>query len=214
MTHLKLFQGKLHPDDFKDVVNVNFSDYKIRANKKDLDFELSKSEFNEKIKEPCYLCGKNKTDKHKNGLDRFDNDKGYTETNVKSCCGNCNMIKKNYTYESFIEKCKLICDKNVELQEVINKPKSLVIIKSKKMKIQEKVIKGEEVKIDKLVKNQQDKRQIVRGNKLTQEEKREKERLKKQIQRQALREKYGDDEFKKMRAEEIARTRAKKRLNE
>jgi len=38
--------------------------------------------------------------------------------------------------------------------------------------------------------------------------------LKKQKQRQALREKYGDDEFKKMRAEEIARTRAKKKLNE
>ena len=224
MTHLKIFQGKLHPEDFKDVVNVNFSDYKIRANKKDLDFDLSKSFFNDKIKEPCYLCGKNKTDTHKNGLDRFNNEKGYTETNIKSCCGNCNMIKRNYTYKGFIEKCKLICEKNMELQKIelqeVSKPKSIIIIKSKKIKIDEKIVKVEEkieeVKPEKIVKEkeQQDKRQIVRGNKLTQEEKREKERLKKQKQREALREKYGDDEFKKMRAEEIARTRQKKKLNE
>ena len=49
---------------------------------------------------------------------------------------------------------------------------------------------------------------------MTQEEKREKERVKKQKQREVLKEKYGDDGYKKMRAEEIARTRRNKKLIE
>ena len=202
-THLKLFKGKLHPEDFKDVLNVKYSVYTARANEKGIVFELSKSEFNEKIKDDCYLCGKKTTDYHKNGLDRFDNNKGYTETNAKSCCGNCNMLKINYTYESFIEKCKLICEKNIEFQEV-SKPKSIIIIKSKKIKIEYKVIKNKE---------HQDISRNTPSNKLSIEEKREKERIKKQLQREKLRQKYGDEEYKKMRAKEIANTRRNKKLN-
>jgi hypothetical protein len=48
-------------------------------------------------------------------------------------------------------------------------------------------------------------------NKKTPEEKREAERLKKQKQRAQLREKYGDEEFRIMRAKEIADTRKKKK---
>jgi hypothetical protein len=208
-TYLKLFQGNLHPEDFKDIKHIEYSDYKLRATRKELEFDLSKSYFNEKIKEPCYLCGKQISPTHKNGLDRFDSDIGYIEKNVNSCCGNCNMIKRNYTYDDFINKCKLICEKNIEHIKVIEtKPK--LVFKTKEIK------ESTPQFIKKIVKekDQQEKTQIVRGNKLTQDEKREKERLKKQKQREALREKYGDEEFKKMRAEEIARTRQKKKLNE
>jgi hypothetical protein len=202
MTHLGLFQGKLHSEDFKDITKVDYSSYKFIANKKELLFELSKTFFNEKIKESCYLCGKNKTDTHKNGLDRFNNDIGYIESNVKSCCGNCNFIKKNYSYDNFITKCKLICKKNFHTNEILSpieiKPKSKIIIKSK---ITEKIIKNKEDQEQKL---------IVKSNKLSVEEKREKERIKKQLQREKLREKHGDEEYKKMRAEEIARTRKNK----
>ncbi len=48
-------------------------------------------------------------------------------------------------------------------------------------------------------------------NKKTPEEKREAERIKKQKQREQLREKYGDEEFRKMRAKEIADCRKKKK---
>ena len=204
-TNLKLFQGKLHPDDFKDVLNVKYSTYKARANKKDIVFELSESAFNEKIKDKCYLCGKLPSQLHKNGLDRFDNNKGYTETNVESCCGNCNMLKINYTYDSFIEKCKLICEKNIEIYQLEIKEKPKLVFKSKTIEMLiEKNIKD---------KDEQDKSRNTPTNKLSIEEKREKERLKKQKQRQSLRERYGDEEYKKMRAEEIANTRRNKKLN-
>ena len=201
MTNLKLFQGKLHSDDFKDVVNVKYSKYKSRANEKGIVFEFSESEFNEKIKEQCYLCGKLPSQVHKNGLDRVDNDKGYSESNVESCCGNCNMLKINYTYDSFIEKCKLICEKNIEIYHPVEKQKSKIIFKTKTI---EKNIKD---------KDEQDKSRNTPSNKLSIDEKREKERLKKQKQRQALRERHGDEEYKKMRAEEIANTRRNKKLN-
>ena len=212
-THLKLFQGNLHPEDFKDIANVNYSDYKLRANRKELEFDLPKSFFNEKIKEPCYLCAKQTSTTHKNGLDRFDSDIGYIEKNVNSCCGNCNMMKRDYNYDDFINKCKLICEKNVKPASIQIKPKIIFKIKVKETEIKSNVV---DVKTEKIVKEkaEQEKTQIVRGNKLSQEEKREKERVKKQKQREALREKYGDEGFKKMRAEEIARTRQKKKLNE
>jgi hypothetical protein len=212
-THLKLFQGNLHPEDFKDIANVNYSDYKLRANRKELEFDLPKSFFNEKIKEPCYLCAKQTSTTHKNGLDRFDSDVGYIEKNVNSCCGNCNMMKRDYNYVDFINKCKLICEKNVKPASIQIKPKIIFKIKVKETQIKSNVV---DVKTEKIVKEkaEQEKTQIVRGNKLSQEEKREKERLKKQKQREALREKYGDEGFRKMRAEEIARTRQKKKLNE
>jgi hypothetical protein len=201
MTNLKLFQGKLHPEDFKDVVNVKYSKYKTRANEKGIVFEFSDSDFNEKIKEQCYLCGKLPSQVHKNGLDRVDNDKGYSESNVESCCGNCNMLKINYTYDSFIEKCKLICEKNIEIYHPVEKKKSKIILKTNPI---EKNIKD---------KDEQDKSRNTPSNKLSIDEKREKERLKKQKQRQSLRERHGDEEYKKMRAEEIANTRRNKKLN-
>jgi hypothetical protein len=204
MTHLKLFQGKLHSDDFKDVVNVKYSTYKSRADKKEILFELSESEFNEKIKEQCYLCGKLPSQVHKNGLDRVDNDKGYSKSNLESCCGNCNMLKINYTYDSFIEKCKLICEKNIEIYNPVEKNKPKIIFKPKPI---------ETIKTNIKDKDEQDKSRNTPSNKLSIDEKREKERLKKQKQRQSLRERHGDEEYKKMRAEEIANTRRNKKLN-
>jgi hypothetical protein len=50
----------------------------------------------EKTKESCYLCGKEENETHKNGIDRFDNTKGYTEENIRSCCVSCNYMKKDY----------------------------------------------------------------------------------------------------------------------
>jgi hypothetical protein len=36
-----------------------------------------------------------------NGIDRVDNNQGYVEGNVVSCCHRCNHAKKNYSFEEF-----------------------------------------------------------------------------------------------------------------
>ena len=54
---------------------------------------------------------------------------------------------------------------------------------------------------------------VANKNKKTDEEKREEARLKKQRQRAELKEKYGDEEYKKMRATEIAAYRKNKQAD-
>jgi hypothetical protein len=56
----------------------------------------------------------------------------------------------------------------------------------------------------------QELKQIVEGNKITQEQKREKQRIRKQTQRDALRKKYGDEEYKKLHAKKMADQRKQK----
>jgi len=180
LTHLKIVEGNLHPEDFKEYINISYGGYKSRAKGRELEFTLSKELFNKTTNEDCYLCGKESNIIHKNGLDRFDNSKGYIETNIKSCCGNCNFIKKDYDYDVFKDKCKLIyCNKG----HVYN-------------------IKNEETC------------KIVKSNKKTSEEKTEIAKIKKQKQRAVMRERYGDETYKKMRAEEIASTRRNTKMNE
>ncbi len=208
MSNLGLFQGKLHPEDFKNMFNIDYNKYKKRAQDKYLEFSISKTEFNNITNKSCYLCNKQTTKAHKNGIDRFNNEKGYTLSNIRACCGNCNYIKRNNSYEELIEKCKKICEKNVEIyEEAINEIINITINSS----LNKDTPINQDSKLT-LIKEQTT--QIIKGNKLTIEEKREKERLKKQKQREALKEKYGDDGYKKMRAEEIARTRKNKKLNE
>jgi hypothetical protein len=198
LTHLGLFQGKFHPEDFKDISKVEYSHYKCRANKKEFEFKLSKTEFNEKIKDPCYLCGKHTTETHKNGIDRFDNEKGYTLNNIKSCCGNCNYIKRNNQYDEMIDKCMKICVKKRKISNLTFT--SIESIKS----IENVVVKIENVKAESNT-------SIVKGTKQTKEEKAEKARIRKQNQRERQKQMYGDEEYKKMKAKEIADYRANKK---
>ena len=200
MTHLGLFQGKLHPEDFKDMNNIEYNKYKTRAKDKEIEFDISKTDFNNITNNSCYLCGKQPTETHKNGMDRFDNEKGYTLNNIKSCCGNCNYIKRNNHYDEMIDKCKKICEKN-------RKIKSKIIFKSKP--VVEKTIENVivEIKIKKFESNTS----IVKGNKQTKEEKAEKARIRKQKQRERQKQIYGDEEYKRMKAKEIADYRASKK---
>jgi hypothetical protein len=210
MTHLGLFKGNLHPEDFKNTTHVEYGTYKFSANKRQHEFSISKSFFNEKIKESCYLCGKKSTDIHKNGLDRIDSNKGYIESNIKACCSNCNYIKRNNDYDEMIDKCMKICVKN---RKQI-KPK--IIFKCKKICVNaEEIIKTNEVIEENILTNNvkliQEKKSIVKGNKQTKEEKTEKARIRKQNQRERQKQIYGDEEYKKMKAKEIAEYRATKK---
>jgi hypothetical protein len=108
LTNLKMIEGQFYPNDFIDVKGVSFAGYRHSANKRNIHFEITNEFFQIKRSERCYLCGKETTDDHQNGLDRYDNTKGYTEENVRACCWSCNFMKKNYTYEIFMSKLKIM----------------------------------------------------------------------------------------------------------
>ena len=133
LTNLKLVQGKLYPEDFCDAVGSNYSKYKNRAEKKGLEFEISKDSFAIKRCDPCYLCGKLHSDTHQNGIDRFDNAKGYTLENIRSCCWNCNFMKKNYEHHILLHKLTLIYEnqKIAPIQDHLNKELSNIVTGNK-----------------------------------------------------------------------------------
>ena len=108
LTNLRLVEGTLYPTEFENSTNVCYHEYKKRAAQRSLAFDLSNDEFSCIVNQPCYLCGKEQIGHHKNGIDRVDNTKGYVEGNVKSCCWNCNYMKRDYTYDNLMDKFNLI----------------------------------------------------------------------------------------------------------
>lgn len=177
LTHLQIVQGNLYPSEFKDSLGCTYSEYVDRACKKSIPFDVSSKTFYKFRNESCYLCGKEKSDTNINGIDRFDNTKGYTEENIRSCCCNCNYMKKNYEYECLIHKLKMIYDyqKKSPIQDCENKEIKYIVAGNKLSKeekkeksisrkldqmntLREKYTNGDtEEWISKIVKNRKDK---------------------------------------------------------
>jgi hypothetical protein len=173
LTNLKIIEGKLYPLEFLDIKGCIYYDYKKRAHKKGLAFEISQDTFNHYTQLPCYLCGKEVSQTHTSGVDRLDNTKGYTIDNIRSCCGICNYTKRDYEYEHFIEKLCLICN----YQQDHPVASSL---------------------------EEEEKRPIVKGNKITSEEKQERGSVRSETNRKALCDRYGSEEYIKDKAKGLA----------
>lgn len=88
-----------------------FRDYTRRAEKKDREFSLTAEQFIDIIKQDCHYCGEepNKIIPRKsytliyNGIDRKDNNEGYTILNSLPCCTDCNFAKGGMSYEKFVD---------------------------------------------------------------------------------------------------------------
>jgi 5-methylcytosine-specific restriction endonuclease McrA len=75
-------------------------------------FELSVTQFKRIIMAQCFYCGSPPSKSFKrsgsqsvvvsNGIDRVDNESGYTLSNVVTCCTACNFLKGKMTFETFI----------------------------------------------------------------------------------------------------------------
>jgi len=95
---------------FNDV----FSNYRYRATKKGINFNLSKTEFRNLINSECFYCGAKPENKKQrkgmngsciyNGIDRKDNELGYTKQNTVPCCRICNIMKNNVRLDLFISR--------------------------------------------------------------------------------------------------------------
>jgi hypothetical protein len=82
--------------------------YLESARKRNIEFCLTNDQFSSIIMSPCYLCGIPSNTIHTNGIDRFNNLKGYTIDNSRACCGHCNIMKGNLLYEDIMRIAKSI----------------------------------------------------------------------------------------------------------
>ena len=65
------------PELFGNHIAGKYTTFHRIAIERHLLFELSSEQFNKITAENCYICGKQNTEIHKNGIDRFDNNIGY-----------------------------------------------------------------------------------------------------------------------------------------
>lgn len=94
--------------------NNTLNSYKQAAKARKLSWELTNEEFFELTKQHCIYCGRAPNTRRYsgvsergpgcyvyNGIDRVDNNLGYTKSNVVTCCQYCNRAKGNLSYEDF-----------------------------------------------------------------------------------------------------------------
>ena len=93
--------------------------YRRSAKERDLEWNLSRQDFTEITKRPCYYCGVEPSQVTKgkasqfiyNGIDRLDPNQGYTVANSVPCCGRCNRVKWNLTFAEFVELCRTVASR-------------------------------------------------------------------------------------------------------
>lgn len=98
--------------------NVMFAVYKHHAAERNLVFELNESQFRNLTKLNCFYCDDEPKTLFKpkapfggylsNGVDRINNNIGYTIQNSVTCCRICNQMKSDRSYDDFIARCERI----------------------------------------------------------------------------------------------------------
>ena len=93
--------------------NALYSHYKGSAKFRKVCFNLSRKIFKNIVDSDCYYCGQKPYAIIKgpsfrrpyiyNGIDRVNNNVGYTKKNCVPCCKVCNVAKATYTQKFFIE---------------------------------------------------------------------------------------------------------------
>ena len=95
---------------------LHYKEYYTSAHERGYDFTLTLEQFQELVVQPCYYCNVS-SPTEANGLDRINNDLGYTLENCKPCCGICNRMKSFYHPVFFVEKAKHIANETYPLAE-------------------------------------------------------------------------------------------------
>jgi hypothetical protein len=102
-------------EDGKSARNRRLSDYRKKAKRKGLPFDLTEEQFFALTQQPCHYCGREpyRTSHTKgthyhgdfvyNGVDRKDSEQGYVRTNCVPCCHTCNLGKCDSSYEEFVQ---------------------------------------------------------------------------------------------------------------
>lgn len=106
-------EGNQHIDFGLSARRSVFSIYKRAAKRRNREFNLSFEFVMEITSKNCYYCGASPSNELKsknkngsyiyNGIDRVNNNIGYTKDNCVPCCFNCNNAKKQLTQIEFFE---------------------------------------------------------------------------------------------------------------
>ncbi len=101
-----------------------YSTRRSDAKRRLIQWEITKEYWNSITMKPCHYCGTEKSNRIKgrirrdgsqspdylyNGIDRVNNDIGYTINNCVPCCKNCNFMKRKLSVEEFFNHIKKIC---------------------------------------------------------------------------------------------------------
>lgn len=111
---LKSYKGLHHG-----VISSIMNNYVQSSKKRGSEFLLLREEFEKLIRSECYYCkcpnsnikkSKNSLEEDflYNGIDRVDNNLGYTSNNVVPCCKTCNFMKKDMPQNEFIDWIKRV----------------------------------------------------------------------------------------------------------
>lgn len=102
--------------------NFLFRKYKQSANTRNLEFSLTKEEFETMLDGNCFYCGdapkniwkrtETASTRIYNGIDRMDSKKGYVKDNCVTCCYICNTGKMDNSYDDFMNMVKKIYERN------------------------------------------------------------------------------------------------------
>ncbi len=125
ITTSKTFKGVTPSNALDDPTESSFNNvwnsYKQSAKSKNHTFELSKKAFKKLTKSNCHYCGCEPYVERiapnarggylYNGIDRKNNEEGYTAENSLPCCGGCNYLKRDMDYDVFINHCTSIAKK-------------------------------------------------------------------------------------------------------
>ena len=74
---------------------------------RNLEFNITWEKFLDLWKNPCFYCN---TKEDVMGIDRVDNNLGYLEDNVVSCCRMYNVAKNKHSVNDFLEMCLRVCN--------------------------------------------------------------------------------------------------------
>jgi 5-methylcytosine-specific restriction endonuclease McrA len=103
------------------------SQYKKGAKARNLSYSLSKKRFKELTSSNCSYCnrppmsiyGHNSYSKGiytYNGIDRVNNNVGYTIKNSITCCKDCNYAKRDKTQKEFLEWIRLVYNNTQDIK--------------------------------------------------------------------------------------------------
>lgn len=95
---------KTYDKQYRVKPEAKFKRYVYGAKIRDIDFNLSSSDFVKLLVSNCHYCGT----ENANGVDRINNDLGYLSYNVVPCCKICNYMKLANSYDDFIAHIKKI----------------------------------------------------------------------------------------------------------